>query len=256
MKHTTIKYGRGHAQCAEVWRPEKARPASPVLVLIHGGFWRQPFTKRLMHDLAGAVTHHGWIAYNIEYRRIGLGGGGGWPSTFLDVAAAVDAVADVDGADLSTVVTCGHSAGGHLALWAASSRSVGGETRPLRVRVHTAISLAGVVDLVAAAQLNVGGDAVQALMGGEPEAVPDRYRWGSPAACLPLHVPQVLIHGLHDHTVPPALSSAYVERALAAGDPAEFFPVAGAGHREMIDPESQGFQAVLDRLAFITAGLG
>jgi acetyl esterase/lipase len=115
MKRTLVRYGSDRAQVAEVWRPPGAVSDRPVVVLIHGGFWRQPYTRRLMHRMARAIVAHGWVAYNIEYRRLGRFGGG-WPETFDDVRDALDALAAVDGVDRERIVTCGHSAGGHLAL--------------------------------------------------------------------------------------------------------------------------------------------
>jgi acetyl esterase/lipase len=197
------------------------------------------------------VMAHGWVAYNIEYRRIGPFGGGGWPETFADVAAAIDALAGVDGIDRRRVVTCGHSAGGHLALWAGTSRLTFNPAPP-PISVCAAISLAGVVDLVAAARLGLGGGAVQSLMGGEPEDVPERYALGSPAARLPLDIPQYLLHGTADGTVPASLSAEYAERAVALGDDATYVPLAGVGHRDVIDPGGAAWgqvKGILDRFA-------
>ncbi len=253
MNHTSISYGPGHAQSVDVWRPD-APGDLPAVVLIHGGFWRQLYTKRLMHGLAKAVVAHGWIAYNIEYRRVGTFGSGGWPATFDDVSAAVDALAQVAGADCRRVVTCGHSAGGHLALWAATARATRSAAPdvPHPVRPCAAISLAGVVDLIAAARTGLGGGAVEALMGGSPEEQPDRYALGSPREQLPLGVPQVLVHGLADTSVPASLSEDYVARAVALGDEATFVPLPGASHLDMINGHGPAFEAVaaaLDRLA-------
>jgi acetyl esterase/lipase len=234
---------------AELWRPDVPGDL-PVVALIHGGFWRQVYTKRLMHRCARAVMAHGWVAYNIEYRRTGPMGAGGWPETFTDIADAIDALADMRGIDHSRIVTCGHSAGGHLALWAASSRSTGTPSSQPRThsRIHTAISLAGVVDLEAAARLGVGGDAIAALMGGPPAECADRYVLGSPASCLPMGIPQLLIHGSADSTVPASLSHAYVEQARAKGDDARYVPVPGAGHMDMIEVGGAAFTEVLARL--------
>lgn len=235
-----------------MWRPD-APGALPVVVLIHGGFWRQLYTKRLMHGLAKAVVDRGWIAYNIEYRRVGAFGSGGWPATFDDVSAAVDALAEVEGVDCLRVVTCGHSAGGHLALWAATDRATEGTPGvPHPVRPCAAVSLAGVVDLIAAAHMGLGGGAVEALMGGSPEEQPARYARGSPAEHLPLGVPQVLVHGLADTSVPSSLSEDYVARALSLGDDATFVPLPEASHMDMISGHGPAFGALaiaLDRLA-------
>ena len=245
MSPETIRYGPDRAQVAEVWRPgavPDTEGALPVVVLIHGGFWRQQYTKRLMHRLARAVTARGWMSYNIEYRRVGRFSRGGWPVTFEDVSDAIDALARVEGVDLHRVVTCGHSAGGHLALWAASPRRTGDPRRAAAVvDVAAAASLAGVVDLEAAARQLVGRGAVQALMGGGPDEVPERYRLGSPAALLPLGKPQFLLHGLADDSVPAALSEHYAETAVRLGDPAVYVPLPGVGHMEMISGRGAAF---------------
>jgi acetyl esterase/lipase len=226
---------------ADVWRPKGEVGDLPVVVLIHGGFWRQLYTKRLMHGLAGAVVEQGWVAYNIEYRRVGALGSGGWPATFQDVSAAIDALGTVDGIDTARVITCGHSAGGHLALWAVGERVTESTPTAPRIRPALAVSLAGVVDLEVAARLGLGGGAVPALMGGEPAAFPGRYRLGSPAALLPLGVPQVLIHGLQDGSVPASLSAEYVKLAQQRGDDATYVPLADASHMDMINPKGQAF---------------
>ena len=235
MKRESIRYGPGTGQVAEVWRPPGAGEPLPVVVLIHGGFWRQLYTKQLMHRLARAVIARGWMAYNIEYRRVGRFGRGGWPGTFEDVSDAIDALARIDGVDRRRVATCGHSAGGQLALWAAGSRATGEPRRAApSVEVAAAVSLAGVVDLEAAARQFVGRGAVQALMGGGPDDQADRYRLGSPAALLPLGKPQLLLHGLGDGTVPAWLSELYARTAEGLGDAATYVPLPGLGHMELI----------------------
>ena len=249
MNKTMLRYGPDRAQVAELWRPGGPDRAPPVVALIHGGFWRQIYSKRLMHGMAEAVVAHGWVAYNIEYRRVGTFGHGGWPATFDDVSDAIEALAAVDGIDRRRVATCGHSAGGHLALWAGSARATGTPLRrPTSLRVCAAVSLAGVVDLVAAARSMLGSGAVTALMGGGPEVVPDRYALGSPASLLPLGTPQFLLHGLADSTVPASLSADYVELARSLGDHAEYVPLQGAGHMEMIDPRGSALRQLAARL--------
>jgi acetyl esterase/lipase len=243
VRPATVRYGPDRAQVAEVWRPEPGGAALPVVVLIHGGFWHQHFTKRLMHRLARAVISQGWMAYNIEYRRVGPFGGGGWPETFEDVSDAIDALGRVEGVDRQRVATCGHSAGGQLALWAASSRSTGDTRRPLpSVAVCAAVSLAGVVDLTAAARQFVGHGAVQALMGGDPDDVPDRYKLGCPTSLLPVGKPQLLLHGVPDRSVPPSLSEHYAETAVSVGDPARYVPLPGVGHMDLINGRGTPFR--------------
>ena len=203
-----------------------------------------------MHRLARAVVANGWAAWNIEYRRVGrFGGGGGWPATFADVASAIDALEGRPGLDLDRVATCGHSAGGLLALWLASRPRLGADTPggPVRVPVDLAVSLAGVVNLRRAFELGGERGAVARLLGGTPDSVPARYACASPLDHLPLGVPQVLIHGTGDETLAATMSEDYARAASAAGDDAVYVAVPGASHRDMLrDP---GCQAAVEQLA-------
>jgi acetyl esterase/lipase len=245
-----VKYGRLHAQRAELWRPagDPATPR-PVVVLLHGGFWRGRYTKVLMRKLARAATTRGWIAWNVEYRRVGrFGRGGGWPATFADVAAAVDHLAGVDGVDLDRVVTLGHSAGGHLALWAAGRHRLP-DTAPgaaPRVRLAGAVSLAGVHDLAVASRTERGRVVVVELLGGPPDELPDRYALASPSALLPLGVPQLLVHGTADTTVALAQSADHARRAAALGDDVTYAPLDGVDHMSVIDPANPAWQIAAD----------
>ena len=63
--------------------------------MIHGGFWRARYGRKLMRDLCQDLAERGWAAWNIEYRRLGRGSGGGWPTTFADVAAAIDHLEEI-----------------------------------------------------------------------------------------------------------------------------------------------------------------
>ena len=110
------------------------------------------------------------------------------------------------------------------------------------VDVCAAVSLAGVVDLAAAARQFVGRGAVQSLMGGDPDEVPDRYRLGCPMSLLPVGKPQLLLHGVQDRSVPPSLSEHYAETAVSLGDPARYVPLPGVGHMDMISGRGTPFR--------------
>ncbi|MDX6327563.1 MAG: hypothetical protein QOK15_3917, partial [Nocardioidaceae bacterium] len=140
-----ISYGTDPSQYAELYRP--AGPSHGVVVVIHGGFWRAQYDASLGQPLAEDLARRGWTAWNVEYRRVGNGGGA--PQTFDDVSAAIDQLAEVPELDLSRVVTLGHSAGGHLATWAAA-RGRSAAQPPERVEVTAVVSQAGVLDLVSA----------------------------------------------------------------------------------------------------------
>jgi acetyl esterase/lipase len=210
-------------------------------VVIHGGFWRDAYDRSLMDALCEDLASAGWASWNLEYRR--LGSGGGWPETFDDVAAGIDQVQElVD--DLSVVATIGHSAGGHLALWGAA--------RPEpRVRVTHAVAQAGVVDLVEAARLKLSRGAAEELLGGSPPQVPDRYELASPAARLPLGVPQLLVHGGRDDIVPATMSRAYAQAASKAGDRVDLVVHEELGHFEHLDPASRAWRSVRDWLELL-----
>lgn len=223
----TITYGDDTSQFAELTRAQG--PSKGVVVVIHGGFWKSLYDLSLGRPLAASLSRNGWDAFNVEYRRIG--NGGGWPNTFDDVSTCIDSLAGIAGLDTSRVITLGHSAGGHLAVLAA------GRTAPT-VPVTAAISQAGVLDLAAASEDGLGSSAVTAFMGGEALAPAD------PMAQIPLSVPVRCVHGLDDDIVPISQSIGYVERANQSGGDAELTRVEG-DHFVVIDPSSQAWVRTL-----------
>lgn len=224
-------YGDHPSQFAELTLPPGTSPV-PVVVVVHGGFWRTEYGAELGQPLARDLPGRGWAALNVEYRRVGrsrTAGGGGWPRTMLDVAAAVDALATegqriaAGRLRLDRVVGLGHSAGGQLVGWLAarSGLPAGAPGADPAVRLSGVISQAGVLDLVGAAREHLGGSAVPDLMGGSPDADPDAYALASPLARLPLGVPSVCVHGTADSNVPHQQSETFVAAARAAGDQSE-----------------------------------
>lgn len=246
-----VSYGPGPDQVANLHLPAGEGPF-PVVVLLHGGFWRVGWDRTLMTPLARELARAGVAAWNVEYRRVGQDGGG-WPGTFLDVAAAVDHLDAVDAVDSHRVVTCGHSAGGHLALWLAGRHRLPPDApgAGARVRPCGAVALAAVADLTAGWDSEFAGDRILTFLGGTPHDVPDRYAAADPARLAPLGVPQLLVHGTVDDVVPPAQSRAY---ALAAGGEAEMLVLDGADHFDVVDPEHAAWHAVLERLPALLAG--
>jgi len=248
------RYGPHASQRADLYLPNTPAPY-PVMVLIHGGSWQKRYGKIFMRGLVGALLRRGWAVWNIEYRR--LGAGGGWPTTFEDVARAIDQLAELDDArlDLERVSILGHSAGGHLALWAAGRPNLpagapGALDGPPRVRPRLVISQAGVADLTRAYRDWHGG-AARALMGGAPDEVPERYAAGDPIRLLPLEMPVLIVHGVRDETVSVELSRDYAAAARAAGGEVELVEIEGeAGrHRAHLDPRGEAWAAVARRLA-------
>ncbi|HLM09707.1 MAG TPA: alpha/beta hydrolase [Thermoleophilaceae bacterium] len=219
-----------------------------MAILIHGGFWRARYGLELERRLAADLVRRGWAAYNLEYRRLGLLSRGGYPATFDDVAAGIDALADVEARlDVGRVVAIGHSAGGHLALWAASRAGQPGDAPGAgpRIVLAGAVAQAGVVDLREAARRGLSGGVTERLLGGSPTERPERFELASPIERLPLGVPQLLVHGDVDDTVPVELARGYAERARRAGDRCELAEPPGCGHFEHLDPGSAAWQEVV-----------
>ncbi|MBE3561350.1 MAG: alpha/beta hydrolase [Ktedonobacteraceae bacterium] len=257
---TTLKliYGPEAQHFGELYLPLSDNPEAgpyPVVILIHGGFWRIPYDLTLMNGLAESLARQGIAAWNIEYRRIGEAGGG-WPGTFQDVALAADRLRDFAPAhalDLQRIVAVGHSAGGQLALWLAARVRI-----PLNspvAPVHSpllltgVVSLAGAVDLAQTWQLNLGRGAAAELLGGSPQQYPDRYAATSPAALLPLGLPQVLVHGSADDRVPLVVSQDYARRAREAGDDVTLIELPGADHFVLIDPASDAWARTVEQIS-------
>jgi acetyl esterase/lipase len=229
------RYGSHRWARADLHVPPGAGPF-PVVVVIHGGYWRARYSKRVMKAAAADLARRGVAAWNIEYRRIGRGQGGGWPATFDDVGGAIDHLASMEDArlDLAGGVTAlGHSAGGQLALWAASREDPA-------VPVTRVVAQAAVCNLVAA------GEPAWELLGGPPDEVPDRYARADPMQLVPLGVPTLLVHGAEDETVPVARSRVYAEAARAAGDAVELVEPVPGGHRVHPDPRSEAWRVAAE----------
>jgi acetyl esterase/lipase len=226
------RYGPAPSQFGELFRPVSGGQR-PVAVVLHGGFWKAQYGRRLMHAVCADLAARGWAAWNLEYRRLGLGNGGGWPATLDDVAAGIDHLARLEGLDRSRVVAIGHSAGGHLAAWAATRESP-------EVPVTAVVSQAGVLDLARAWELRLSKGVVRRFLGGTPQEVPDRYAAASPAQRLPLTAPALLTHGALDDTVPLAMSEHF---AAAAG--CELHVEPHEDHYGHLDPENPLWHAVI-----------
>lgn len=232
-----FSYGPDPAQFGELYLPSGDRRPGTVVV-IHGGFWRARYDCSLGRPLAADLAARGYTAWNLEYRRVGAGGG--WPHTLDDVAAGIDHLADL-GVDTARAVAIGHSAGGHLAVWAA------GRATPL-VPITGVVAQAGVLDLVTAARTGVGHTAVLDLLGGAPDQVADVYAAADPLGQVPVSARVVCLHSAADDEVPIAQSRAYVAAASAAGGDAVLIET-GGDHYTMIDPATPDWAVALDALA-------
>jgi acetyl esterase/lipase len=251
-----IAYGPLPQHFAELWLPDGAGP-HPLVVMIHGGCWTKGVANlEIMNYAAEDLRQRGIAVWNIEYRGVDEPGGG-YPGTFQDVAAGVDAVRAQAAAHhlrLDKVVAVGHSAGGHLVLWAAvraklPAWSVLRAADPLKF--SAVVDLAGIPDLAKDTDTACGGAVIGQLVGQSSADRPDVYADTSPAALLPLGVPQYVIHGAADDTVRASIGAAYAEKAKAAGDRVRVSNPPG-NHVEEVAPGTPSWDAtaaLIQRLA-------
>ncbi|MBR7838077.1 alpha/beta fold hydrolase [Actinospica durhamensis] len=273
LEPLTVTYGAHPSQYFHVHLPQGPGP-HPVVVLIHGGFWRLPYGLGLMRPLAEDLVRRGFAAVNVEYRRLGEKGGG-WPGTCEDVLSAVRGLGTGPlPFDLRRIGIVGHSAGGHLALWVASALAgqgagrgatsgagadaeSGGAGDEALASEYAIVSLAGVVDMRAAANDRLDEEhgkppAAVEFMGGTPLERPDAYRLAAPIELLPLGptVTQLVVHGDEDNRVPISQSIDYVRAALAVDDRVELARFASMGHFEVLEPDHESWLA---SVGFLTA---
>ncbi len=242
-----LAYGPLPQQFGELWLPP-GKGRHPLVMMIHGGCWTKSIAGLdLMNYVAEDLRRRGVAVWNIEYRGVDEAGGG-YPGTYQDVAAAIDFIrpfAKPYGFDLNRTILLGHSAGGHLALWAAARHKLP-QSSPLYAphppKVMAVIDLAGLADLQADTDTACGPGPVAAMVGQPSAARPDVYADTSPAALVPLGVPQYVIHGAADSTVKPEIGFAYAQKARAAGDTVTVSYPPG-GHTEEIAPGAPSWDA-------------
>jgi len=240
------RYGGDHpVQTADLHVPRGDGPF-PVAVVLHGGYWQAVYGKLITRPIALDLVRRGMAAWNVEYRRLGRGQGGGWPMTLDDVATAIDHLVTLGDPrlDLARVSAVGHSAGGQLALWAAARPDLpaGAPGSSPRVRLRAVAALAPVTDLGRA------GASARALVGGSPAEVPDRYAEADPVRRAPLGVPVLVVHPADDATVPVQRSREYAHRAQAGGGEVTLVEPPAGGHRGVIDPGHPAWRAAAEWL--------
>lgn len=266
MPTTTHAYGDHPDQVAELWLPDEGPPRTgwPVVALLHGGFWRQQYRRDLTVPLAQDLVAYRRAVWNIEYRRVR--GAGGWPATFADVAAAIDHLGVLDHpsvaaggtappVDLARVVVVGHSAGGHLALWAAGRANLPLDAPGAAPQVvpRAVVGLAPVADLRACHAGRFSDGAAQELLGVPPEQDSTRWALADPMTSVGHGIPGLVVHGVDDEDVPVAFSRDYVAAARAAGDDVEL-RVPSCGHMALIDPTTAAWALARRYVLAHTAG--
>ncbi|WP_030690818.1 alpha/beta hydrolase [Streptomyces globisporus] len=260
----TAAYGDHPDQVVDFYAPRDGRTRAPLVVALHGGAWRAPYDRQHLTPFVDFLARRGFAVANVEYRR---GPGlphqdgtapvaGRWPETFDDVAAALDAVADLAAAHLPqadprrTVLT-GHSAGGHLALWAAARHVLpaGSPWRlPAPPELRGVVALAPIAHFGRAVELGVCGGAVTELLGGEGEYAA-RAAAADPSVLLPTGIATTVVQGREDTDVPYVVAEAYAEAAAKAGEEVGLTLLEGIGHFPLIDPAADACAVVAEEIA-------
>jgi acetyl esterase/lipase len=245
----TVAYGPDPLQVVDLWLPEGDGP-HPVVLMVHGGCWQTDIADRtIMNWIADDLRRRGLAVWNIDYRGVDRTGGG-YPGTFLDAAAAADALRDHAGTyrlDPSRLVAIGHSAGGHLALWLAARPRLP-EDSPLRTAdplpIPNVISLGGLPDLEEAARppgSGCGTEIIARLTGG-------RFADTSVPRLAPLGARQVLINGRQDRIIPIAYAEGYAGPVRSAGDAVEVLTIDRTGHVELVAPETAAWATAVEEI--------
>lgn len=262
----TAPYGDHPDQVIDFYTPREPDPAvlAPLVIVLHGGAWRAPYDRRHVTPFADFLARRGFAVANVEYRRgsvIPAQGGEGaiagrWPDTFDDIAAALDALpalarAHLPQADLRRTVITGHSAGGHLALWAAARHVLPADApwrtdRPAPLR--GVVALAPIADFRVAEKLDVCSGAARQLLGGEA-VFAERQPYADPAFLLPTGIATTLVQGRTDVIVPQAVAESYAEAAARAGEVVGLTLLEDVGHFPLIDPAADACAVVAEEIA-------
>ncbi|MGW9263192.1 alpha/beta hydrolase [Gordonia terrae] len=230
---------------------EQADDSLPLVTIIHGGGWESRAGAEQFDEMARDLADRGLAVYNVEYRRLGTGGG--WPTTFHDVARALDHVPALAESHpqlrIDDELVIGHSAGAQLAVWGGTRHRLTDDevgSRPAFVPSRV-VSISGPLDMRYAVG-HGNNRVITHILGGTPQQVPDRYDSVDPIRNLDPALPVTMFHGLADTDVDPNNSRRYTRALDAAGGSTELQLFDGETHTSLVHHQSPAYNRILDRL--------
>jgi acetyl esterase/lipase len=227
----TIRFGDCEENIADVWHGKQAKQ-KPLVILIHGGFWRPAYDRIHTRPMANAIAEAGWTIAAIEYRRVP----GNANATLDDVRLAIDNVPALAKQHNNETLVIGHSAGGHLALWSAATSAS---------KLKGAIALGPAADLQYGFDHNIGDGAVKAFLG----SAPGEHSNVDPCAMPSPIISTIVIHGIQDAIAPIEMADNYAKKHSHA----QLVRLDQCGHFGVIDPASGAWPHVIDALNRLSA---
>ncbi|TMP00189.1 alpha/beta hydrolase [Pseudoalteromonas sp. S3260] len=243
-------YGADSQQFGQLFRPQNDAFLS-VVIVVHGGYWKDNHsldsypTKQIVAYLANKNV----AVWNLEYRRmnsVGANVSAPWPSIFNDVAQGIDfltTLATEHKLDLRNVMIIGHSAGGHLATWAASRGMIDKNSALYKAEylaIKTVIAIAGVLDLRRRNDLGQPQQIVK-LLAGEFADGHSRIKNCNPAQLIDNSVKYIIMHGDKDKEVNIKQAISFVSSSNEAN--IVFHVLAGIDHFTMFPSFNENLQS-------------
>jgi len=212
-----IVYGEDPDQVVELYG--KAEDA-PLLILIHGGYWRPTIDRAHLQPLAKKLAENNFRVALVEYRRVQ-----GKPYQYQDdIFMAIEKLGSKD------AIVIGHSAGGHLALLAARNFP----------DLKGVIAISPVSDLGEGEKESLGDGAITLFLGGKVDDFTDL----DPIRLPPTKVKIEVIHSDGDF-IPEPIAKNYVIKQKSAGEDVTYTLIPEADHFTLVDPRTRGFEILL-----------
>ncbi|WP_086315505.1 hypothetical protein A5821_002990 [Enterococcus sp. 7F3_DIV0205] len=220
MKTQKISYGASRECFFDLMIPDEEQVCGPIIVLIHGGYWRTELTNATLTPLQQKLANEGFISCNVEYRR---GQKYPWPIPLKDVRNAIIQIKNRFKG--MAIILIGHSVGGQLSLLNADI-------------VDKVVGLAPVIDLIYTRDKNLGDSAVTEYYG--QFASDELLKQASPIHHLPLACSlSLIIHGANDQRVHIETSLNYFRDNLSKKNNIDMLVLHDMPHGEIIQPEQE-----------------